>query len=173
MSTRNIANRLTLAIAGVALLATVGVWAAGRARVAAATANSNPPAFGIVNIVSSQAVRLNIVCSQHGINGSPPDPCRGTLMFHDAVGNDLQTQEYFLRPGHSMFLEQGFTPGDVAAIHMIINPCVIPGPNNRGRVIPSVEVFDTMSGKTDFYVSPIPRLSQIKGDVGQAPQSAE
>lgn len=171
MRTRNISSKVMLVIAVAALLATVGLWEVRRVR--AAALNSNPPTFGIVNIVSSQAVRLNVVCSQHGVNGLPPDPCRGTLMFHDAAGNDLQTQEYFLRPGHSMSLVQGFTPGDVAGIHTIINPCVIPAPNSRGRAIPSVEVFDTVSGKTEVYVSPIPRLSEIKGDMGQSPQGGE
>jgi hypothetical protein len=94
-------------------------------------------------------------------------------MFHDAAGNDIQTRQYALRPGQSTSLEQGFMPGSVDAFHTIINPCVIPAPNNQGRAIPSVEVFDTTSGKTEFYVTPIPRLSQIKGDMGQAPQSAQ
>ncbi len=168
MNTRHIFTKLSIAIALTALFATGAFWEVRRVR--AVAPNSNPPAFGIVNIVSSQAVRLNVVCSKHGVNGAPPDPCRGTLMFHDAVGNDIQTQEYFLQPGHSMSLRQGFEPGDVAAIHMIINPCVIPSPNNQGRAIPSVEVFDTTSGKTEVYVSPIPRLSDIQGAMGTGPQ---
>jgi len=160
MKTRQTLKNAAVAIALATLIGAGTFWSV--ARVHAVARRSDPPAFGIVNIVSSQAVRLNVVCSQHGVNGAPPDPCRGRLMFHDAAGNDLQVVPYVLMPGHSMSLEQDFVAGDVAAIHMIINPCVVPAPNSDGRAIPSVEVFDKVSGKTELYLTPIPRLSNIR-----------
>jgi hypothetical protein len=162
MKSRNVFTKLAIIIAGAALLATAAFWQAGRAR--AFAPNIDPPTFGIVSIVSGQAVRLNVLCSQHGVGGFPPDPCRGVLMFHDAEGGDLQRVPYALMPGQTMSLEQGFMQG--GSIHMTIGPCIIPAPDNRGRAIPSVEVFDTTSGKSEIVVMPIPRLSEIQGGSG-------
>ena len=48
-------------------------------------AQSDPPGFGIVTLTAGQGIRTNVWCSAHGIGNTPPDPCRGTVMFHDAL----------------------------------------------------------------------------------------
>jgi hypothetical protein len=59
----------------------------------AITPRPDPPAFGIVGIVSSQTARLNVVCSIHDVNGAVSPPCHGDLMFHDAAGDVIRDQE--------------------------------------------------------------------------------
>ena len=124
----------------------------------------DPPAFGIVSINPDQTIRLNVVCWAHNVDDLPPGPCRGELMFHDVAGNIVARQSVRLAPGQAAFLD--FTlgvrtsPGDLVGIV----PCVIPGPNS-GRGLPTVEVFDTLSGKTALHVNPLtPRISLIKID---------
>ena len=51
----------------------------------------DPPAFGVISITPDQTIRLNAVCSEHGVKGTPA-PCRAELMFHDAAGNVLASQ---------------------------------------------------------------------------------
>jgi len=167
MNTRNIFTKLSIAVALAAFVATGAVWELRRAH--AASPNSDPTVFGVVNIVQGQAVRLSAVCSMYGLNGLPPDPCRGTLEFHDASGNEVQSLPYELMPGHSISLEQGISPAAVGLTHTY-TPCLMPAPDNKGRAIPSIEVFDTASGKTEIYVSPIPRLSNIQGSMGPGQQ---
>ena len=62
-------TKISTVFALVVLATTGAIWEVRRVR--AAVPNSNPPTFGIVHIVSGQAVRLNIVCLQHGVNGIP------------------------------------------------------------------------------------------------------
>ena len=52
----------------------------------------DPPGFGIVSINPDQTIRLNVVCWQHPVDGIPPGPCSGELIFHDMAGNDVARQ---------------------------------------------------------------------------------
>lgn len=124
----------------------------------------DPPAFGIVSINPDQTIRLNVVCWAHHVDDVPPGPCRGELMFHDMAGNTVARQSVRLAPGQAAFLD--FTPGVRASPGDLvgIDPCWIPGPNS-GRALPTVEVFDTLSGRIAAHVNPLtPRISIIKID---------
>ena len=118
----------------------------------------DPPGFGLVTLVVGQGIRVNVVCSEHSARLYPPDPCRGTLMFHDMAGDTLASQEVTLRPGQaaslplSLFRESGDPVG--------IDPCWIPAPGNRGHAIPSAEVFNSNTGQTLLFMNPaVARLS--------------
>ena len=100
----------------------------------------DPPGFGPFTLEAGQFVRLNVTCFDHQIGLSPPDPCRGVVMFHDVLGNVLVEDTYELQPGHSGFLPFALPPGDTVAPSLGIQPCVIPGPG--GVAIPDVEIFD-------------------------------
>ena len=134
------------------------------------TANAvNPPdpdapAFGIVSINPDQTIRLNVVCWEHVVNGIPPGPCSGDLMFHDIAGNVVAIQTVRLGPGQAAFLDftpvRGISPGSL----MGLDPCWIPDPTS-GRALPTTEVFDTSSGRVALHVNPLtPRVSIIEDD---------
>jgi hypothetical protein len=135
---------------------------------ASGTANAfnpqpDPPAFGIVSINPDQTIRLNIVCWEHDVAGLPPAPCSGELMFHDMAGNIVARQSVRLTPGGATFVEFTLGPRTSPARLVGIDPCWMPDPTS-GRALPTVEVFDTPSGRIVRHVNPLtPRIS-IVGD---------
>jgi hypothetical protein len=124
----------------------------------------DPPAFGIVSINPDQTIRLNVVCWEHDVDGVPPGPCHGDLMFHDMAGNVVTMQTVRLGPGQAAFLDftpvRGTNPGNPVGL----DPCWIPDPNS-GRALPTTEVFDTSSGRMALHVNPLtPRISIIENE---------
>ncbi len=125
----------------------------------------DPPGFGPLSLSRGQIVRLNVACFEHPVNGFPPDPCRGTLMFHDAAGNVVSRGSYDLQPGQSMWIQANWqqvaSTSDTAAILAGIVPCVLPQPG--GRAVPNVEVFDTNTGNIVRLINPAAaRMSQFQ-----------
>jgi hypothetical protein len=124
----------------------------------------DPPAFGIVSINPDQTIRLNVVCWEHDVDGVPPGPCHGDLMFHDMAGNVVSIQTVKLGPGQAVSLDftpvRGASPGSLVGIE----PCWIPDPTS-GRALPTTEVFDTQSGRMALHVNPLtPRISIIENN---------
>ncbi len=124
----------------------------------------DPPAFGIVSINSDQTIRLNVVCWEHDVNGVPPGPCHGDLMFHDMAGNIVAIQTVKLGPGQAASLDytpvRGTSPGNLVGIE----PCWIPDPTS-GRALPTTEVYDTQSGRVALHVNPLtPRISFVENE---------
>ncbi len=124
----------------------------------------DPPAFGIVSINPDQTIRLNVVCWEHDVNGVPPGPCHGDLMFHDMAGNIVAIQTVKLGPGQAAYLDytpvRGANPLNPAAL----DPCWIPDPTS-GRALPTAEVYDTQSGRVALHVNPLtPRVSIIENE---------
>jgi hypothetical protein len=127
----------------------------------------DPPAFGLVTIVEGQGIRVNVVCSEHGVGRFPPDPCFGDLMFHDIAGNTLATTEVKLMPGQATSL---LLPAVRDAAGPIgIDPCWIPAAGSRGHAIPSAEVFNLETGRTMLFLNPAStRLSDFAADAERA-----
>lgn len=151
-----------IAVAGVAV---VGLFSAG---VRAFNPQPDPPGFGLVTLVSGQGIRVNVVCSEHGVRQTPPDPCRGDLMIHNMAGDVLATQRVFLRPGQATSLAFDI-PREVGG-PVGIDPCWVPNALNQGHAIPSAEVFDTESGRTQLFLNPaVARLSQLAVSMSNAP----
>ena len=127
----------------------------------------DPPAFGVVSITQNQTIRLNAVCSEHGAKGVPPGPCRAELMLHDAAGNVLVSQIVRLKPGQTTFLDYAVDLRTPPLERVGIIPCVLPDPE-RGRLLPTVEVFDSATGQTAFHVYPVsPRLSFVRAQLAE------
>ena len=121
----------------------------------------DPPAFGIVSINPDQTIRLNVACWEHAVNGIPPDPCHGELMFHDMARNIVARQTYRLTPGQAAFLDFSFDPRTSPGALVGLEPCIAPDPTS-GRALPTTEVFDTQSGRVALHVNPLtPRISII------------
>jgi hypothetical protein len=120
-----------------------------------------PPAFGIVSVNPDQTIRLNVVCWEHDVAGLPPTPCSGELMFHDTAGNVVARQLVRLRPGGATQLDFSVGPRTSPATLVGIDPCWIPDPLS-GRALPTVEVFDSASGRVARHVNPLtPRITFI------------
>ena len=118
------------------------------ARPALAVTLPDPPAFGLVNLVPGESIRINVVCSLHGVGKAVPSTCTGDLMLHDADGNLLGSQTVTLAPGKSTSLAF-----DARAAAVGIEPCWMPA-SGSSRAIPSVEVFGTTSGQTTLFINP-------------------
>jgi hypothetical protein len=124
----------------------------------------DPPGFGLVSLFPAQGIRINVVCSGHGVGQLPPGPCSGELMFHDVQGNTINSQRYSLMPGETDSLELGLS-GREGRVGIV--PCIIPGPDSK-RAIPSVEVFSTDSGLTMLFINPaVARLSDLEVGPGK------
>jgi len=146
-------------VAVVALLSVGALWTTATAF----NPQPDPPGFGLVSVTPDQALRLNAVCSAHGVNGTPPDPCRAELMFHNVAGDVISSRFVELQPGQAAFIE--VSPGlrTAAGERVGIIPCIIPGPDS-GRLLPTAEVFNTETGETSLFINPVtPRLTFIKG----------
>jgi len=147
-------------VIGAATLAIVGVGVLS-ITVRAFDPQPDPPGFGLVTLVNGQSIRVNVVCSPHGVRRFPPGPCSGDLLIHDAAGNTLASQEVRLLPGQAaslafdLFREAGGPFG--------IDPCWIPSDFNTGHAIPSAEVFSTETGRTMLFINPaVARLSALQ-----------
>ena len=120
----------------------------------------DPPGFGLVTLVG-QAIRLNAVCFDHQVGNSPPDPCSGEFMFHNAAGDVVKSGRYSLRAGESTSLE--FAPVAVGDLRSAITlePCLLPAAG--GRVVPTVEVVDLATGDVVREILPVvSRMSELQ-----------
>ena len=98
----------------------------------------------------------SVACCAHANRLAAARPVQGELMLHDAAGNTVASRTYRLAPGQIAFLD--FTPGTRVAGAAIgslggIDPCLLRGPDSA-RAVPSVQVFDTVSGRTSFVLGP-------------------
>jgi hypothetical protein len=135
-----------------ALIFNLALMAGGRTAWAQDVSPIDPPGFGLVTITPGEVIRLNVACFAHSVGELPP-PCRGTLMFHDRLGNVLSEKTYDLQPGETDFLGLAPNFGDIASPRLGINPCVIPGPG--GRAVPSVEVLDRRTRHVVRHLNPV------------------
>ena len=124
----------------------------------------DPPGFGVMPVRAGQSIWLNVVCFEHNIGKTPPDPCHGTFMFHDAAGNTLKTGRYDLKPGQATLLAWT-APAPVdstngGGLPFLIEPCMLP--ESGGVAIPDVEVLDGNTGAVLRHENPAgARLSEF------------
>ena len=146
------------------LAATFVLLAGSSGTASAFNPQPDPPGFGIVSINPDQTIRLNVVCWEHAVNGLPPDPCHGELMFHDMAGNIVAIQTVKLGPGQAASLDFTYARGASPGLLVGIEPCWIPDPTS-GRALPTTEVFETSSGRVALHVNPLtPRVSIIENN---------
>ena len=112
----------------------------------------DPPGFGTVTLTAGEAIRLMVVCFEHGTRETPPDPCRGELMFHDRLGNLLSERRYDIQPGETASLALAPNFGDAGG-RVTIVPCLIPEPG--GRAVPAVQVIDRRTRRVVRHLNPV------------------
>ncbi len=119
----------------------------------------DPPGFGVVTLRADQAMRMNVFCFEHAVDGAEPRTCSGEIMFHDANGNVLRRGTYQLSPGQTNSLAVTL-PATRASLVAIV-PCVIPNPG--GRTVPNVEVIDRATDQVVQLINPaVARMSQFQ-----------
>lgn len=84
-------------------------------------------------------------------------------MFHDTDGNVVAIQVVKLAPGGTTYVDYALGPRTSPANLVGINPCWMPAAAS-GRALPSVEVFDSASGRVARHAIPLtPRISAVEG----------
>jgi hypothetical protein len=106
---------------------------------------------GPVGVGFLQTVRLNVMAF-------PPDPCFGTLSFTDTQGNPIGTpSRVSLTGGQASFIDLAGTaiPSDSGHGEVMAVFARTPGAP-PGACVPSVEVYDQLSGGTQVLINPGP-----------------
>jgi hypothetical protein len=159
----------------VALLAAAASTSSPRVR--AFNPQPEPPGrWGLFGIVADQTARVSVVNTSGDPGGYPPGPCRVALAFVDVEGTVLKEALMTLRPGQATSLDYGFASppqpesGDAIGAtadrlgrqdlraRIEIADLVDPGDREPrsfppGPCVPTVEVFDTATGRTAFMVA--------------------
>jgi hypothetical protein len=135
------------------LLASMIGWGAGRAVAFDQTDERPSPLLGLAR---GQTARLNVVSYE----GPDSTPVRVELAFFDDQGNPLARSEETLAPGRAAALELPYERLGRADLRVEVRAVVrvVGSPN----IIPSLEVFDNETGKTDVL------LGQFAPSTGQA-----
>jgi hypothetical protein len=147
----------TRMLVGAAVLTGGILWTAQMVR--AFNPQPDPPGFGAIGIIQSQTMRLKVVMH------NPPDDktasCDVQLKFSDAAGRVLKQDNRIILPDQITFLD--ISAADLRGAGFDgsrgeLLPAVLPAVGCR--VIPTVEVFDSLTGKTEVFANPaVPRLS--------------
>jgi hypothetical protein len=145
-------------------------------RVRAFNPQPEPPGrWGLFGLVADQTARVSVVNTSADPRGQAPGSCRVSLAFVDSEGVVLKETRLMLRPGQATSLDYGFiapadpdrgdaigaTAGRVRQdlrARIEIGNVVDPGDREPrflplGPCVPTVEVFETATGKTAFMVA--------------------
>jgi hypothetical protein len=132
-----------------------------------------PGRWGLFGIVADQTARVSVVNTSADPRGQAPGSCRVSLGFVDSEGVVLKETRLTLRPGQATSLdyefgappERGDAVGGTAGrgrqdlrARIEIGNLVDPGDREPrflplGPCVPTVEVFETATGRTAFTVA--------------------
>jgi hypothetical protein len=149
------------------LVATLTIYTVSRAGAASPNPAASPAAaaqldltpetefeFGLIGLARGQTARINAVL----LLGPEirPEPVEVEFTFHDREGNVMASERQTLLPGHASSFE--IRAG--AVIHERtgdIQPCIsirgVIGPETRNRIICTLEVVDSATGRTQFALN--------------------
>ena len=174
MNKRRILSKVCIAISLVALASTTAVWQMRRVQAnPLPTAVESQTSFGIFGIALGQTMRVSVANTLTPTDVDiPPGPCRVLINFRDMNGDLIHNRagqvvfrDVLLSPGQSTFLDVGFltiapSPSTNAGAGRIqIRPVVtsqLSAPSDPeippDPCVPVVEVFNDLTGRTDFGV---------------------
>ena len=152
---------------GLAVVALLAAAAAGTSspRARAFNPQPEPPGrWGLFGIVAGQSARVSVVNTSGDPHGYPPGPCRVGLAFVDADGTVLNEARVTLPPGQATALEFIWFERSGASgrqdLRARVDIADLVDPEDRqprlyppGPCVPSVEVFETATGRTAFLVA--------------------
>lgn len=123
----------------------------------------DPPGFGLVSLADNEVMRINVVCHNPPgyLPSGQPSACTANMGFMGADGRMLKYALKTIQPGAADFIEitrAELRAMGVSGIRIGIAPCVIP--DTGSRVIPTVEIYDQYTNKTNLFINAAaPRLS--------------
>ena len=114
--------------------------------------------FGMVGITRGQTARLNVVnvIDPNSIDGDARS-CSAELMFFDSEGEMLAMTMVGLDPGMAMFHDLPFPAGGEGRFQIRAEVMVM-GDKKSCDVIPTLEIYDNETMKTEVFMDPIPHL---------------
>lgn len=159
MKTKSIFAKLTsLAL----LVATLTIYTASRAGAAAVNPAPSPTgqtevtpvtefSFGGINIGRGQTASIIVVCNPDP-TGRDQRPVEVEFMFHDWDGNLLASETKTLLPGHasSFDIRAGIGVPQRSELQPCIKVLVDPNDPRANRIVGTLEVWDTATGKAQF-----------------------
>ena len=171
-----------LAVAMAASLAIVTIWILNN-QVSARTMPLCPSScralfsFGMVGITANQTARFSVVNTRRCVHG-PCAPAQVDFRFVKSDGNPVTNSDGYpigtstatLADGQSAFLDMLGCPGGCSAPARVqfraeVTSCIGCGSaNGSGFVIPTLEVFDNVTGKTAFVMPDYPAIPSRGGD---------
>ena len=108
--------------------------------------------WGGIHLGMAQGLRVNVAWDPHNMPPNMPPPVTVEFMIHDADGNVIGRSEQALLPGKVI----SFDSRAIIAIRPgLIQPCIrtIIDPNVLSHVTATLEVYDTLSGRTLFALN--------------------
>jgi hypothetical protein len=162
-TTTRFAKLVSLAL----LVATLTIYAASRAGAAGINPAPSPAAaaqrdltpetefeFGLIGLAPNQTARINAVL----LIGPEvrPEPAEVEFTFHDREGNVVASERQTLLPGHASSFE--IRAGVIIHDRISdIQPCIsirgVIGPDIRNRIVCTLEVIDSATGRTQFALN--------------------
>jgi hypothetical protein len=122
----------------------------------------DPPGFGLVSLADNEVMRINVVCHNPPMDlTGRPNACTANIGFMGTDGRMLKYALKTIQPNAADFLE--ITRAElralgVSGVRIGIAPRVIP--DTGSRVIPTVEIYDLYTNKTNLFINAAaPRLS--------------
>jgi len=150
------------------LVATLTIHIAGGARSAivnaAPSATATAPTegtpitdfvFGLVGVGRAQTARINTVFVAAGPEDRS-EPIEVEFMFQDRDGNVVASERQRLLPGHAgSFDTHGIIAINQERADLIPHVSIrgVIAPETMNRIVPSVEVFDAATGKSQFELN--------------------
>ena len=172
---RYFTTKLLIAVALVALTATGALWEIRGVRAKPnpmPTAVESQTSFGAIGIAAGQTMRVSVANTLVNDPTIPPGPCRVLINFRDMNGDLVANrggQVIFrtvqLDPGQTAYLDLNFAQLPPVAstatflgriqLRPVITVTEPPGPPTLppGPCVPVVEVFDSITGRTQFAIS--------------------
>jgi hypothetical protein len=111
--------------------------------------------FGLIGLGRAQTARINLAFVANGPDDRS-EPVEVEFMFQDREGNVLASERQRLLPGHAgSFDTHGIIAINQERLSLIANVAIIGvlAPETRNRIVPTLEVFDDPTGKTQFALN--------------------
>ncbi len=157
----------------VAMLAAFGIFR-NLQTVQAFNPQPDPPGFGLVGITLGQTLRINVVNTAEPDTNVPPGPCRVVLNFRNIEGDLVLNRNgeplrriALLQPGQSAFLELDADnfPIGAGGRHELRPVARVQQADPNGGLspdpcIPTAEVFNNATGRTQFLISALPAVQR-------------
>ena len=118
----------------------------------------DPPAFSPEGVMTGETARLAVVCTNLTV-ATATSTCTVDLMFEDLAGRMLKSETRTVKVGQGTFLDYTL-PAAERSVRLEIIPCIKVHGRNVA-VAASSEVFDSLTGKTQFHAEALAPVAHL------------